>query len=195
MSSRRLAGREKGRDMKTEWVRPATTLVASSGPGGDIAAIPADTTTRSPIETAVVSGLAIGGLLVLGRAAVELVQGLAELPGASEHWAGDVVLWLVFVLPVPILAGATMLATGRWLWRRRAGARAAAIVALVAVGIALAWIAVEAAWFLGQGSYWGSLDDPLLWAPLALLVGAAAGAVVLVGLVVRRRPHHAPSPG
>ena len=145
------------------------------------------TPARSPIEAAVAWSLAIGGLLVLGRALVELLEGLAELPGANEHWAGDVTLWLVFVLPVPVLAGATMLAAARWVWRHRIGSRGAIAVYVGAVGFAAAWIAIEAGWFLGQGSYWGSLDDPLLWAPVALLTGAAVGAVIFVGLLVQQR--------
>lgn len=162
---------------------------APAEPAGPVSASRAGPPGRSPVETAVASGLAIGGLLVLGRAGLELVQGLAELPGASEHWAGDVVLWLVLVLPIPVLAGATMLAAARWVWRRRAGTRGAAVVGVAAVGLAVTWVVAEASWFLGQGSYWGSLDDPLLWAPVALLVGVAAGAVVLVGSSVQARGH------
>ncbi len=92
-------------------------------------------TLRSPVEVAAAWSLAIAGLLVLARALLELVEGLAELPGAGEHWAGDVVMWLVFVLPIPILAGVTLLAAARWLWRHRIGARGATAVWLVLVGI------------------------------------------------------------
>ena len=58
---------------------------------------------------------------------------------------------------------------------------------VVALGIAVAWLMIEAAWFLGQGNYWGSLDDPLIWTPVAILVGAVAGLLVLAILLVRRR--------
>jgi hypothetical protein len=58
---------------------------------------------------------------------------------------------------------------------------------VVALAIAVAWIMIEAAWFLGQGNYWGSLDDPLIWTPVAILVGAVAGLLVLAILLVRRR--------
>jgi hypothetical protein len=162
---------------------------ASGGPAGFTPGPSFEPATRSPAETAVAAGLAVGGLLVLGRAAIETLQGLAELPGASEHWAGDVVAWLVFVLPIPILAGVTMLAVARWLWTRHPGTRWAAAVGIAAAGIAVAWIAIDAAWFLGQGSYWGSLDDPLLWAPLSLLAGTAVWVIVLVGSSLRQGRH------
>lgn len=173
--------------------RPGPRPVAPPSPDvGAARAVPA-AVPRPPMETAVAAGLAVAGLVVLGRVILELVEGLAELPGASEHWAGDVILGLILGLPLPVLAGAAMLGTAAWLWRRRVGTVGAVAVAVVAVGLAVAWILIEAAWFLAQGSYWGSLDDPLLWAPVGVLVGAAAGAVVLAVLLAGERGRrHAP---
>ncbi len=142
---------------------------------------------RSPVEAAAAWSLAIAGLLVLARALFELVGGLAELPGAGEHWAGDVVMWLVFVLPIPILAGGTLLAAARWLWRHRIGARGATATWLVLVGIATIWILVDVAFVVGQGNYVRPLEDPLLWAPIAGLAGSIAGVVLLVAIEARRR--------
>jgi hypothetical protein len=149
---------------------------------------------RSPVEAAAAWSLAIAGLLVLTRALLQLVVGLAELPGASEHWAGDVVMGLVFFLPIPILAGATLLAAARWLWRHRIGARGATAIWLVLVVIATIWILVVVAFLVGQGNY-VRLDDPLLLAPIAGLVAALAGVVLLAAIEVRRRvarPAHLP---
>jgi hypothetical protein len=163
-----------------EW--SATESVQSVDTGSGAGAAP-----RSPVEAAVAWSLAIAGLLVLARALLELVKGLAELPGAGEHWAGDVVLWLVFVLPIPILAGVTLLAAARWLWGHRIGARGATAIWLVLVGIATTWILVDVAFVVGSGNYVRPLEDPLLWAPIAGLVGSIAGAVLLVVIEVRRR--------
>ena len=124
------------------------------------------------------------GDVVAGAALTDV--GLAELPGASEHWEGDVVMWLVFVLPIPILAGVTLLAAARWLWRHRIGARGATAVWLVLVVIATIWILGVVAFLVGQGNY-VRLDDPLLWAPIAGLVGSIAGVVLLAVIEVRRR--------
>jgi hypothetical protein len=112
--------------------------------------------------------------------------GLAELPGASQHWEGDVVMWLIFVLPIPILAGVALLAAARWLWRHRIGARGATAVWLVLVVIATIWILGVVAFLVGQGNY-VRLDDPLLWAPIAGLAASLAGVVLLVAIEVRRR--------
>lgn len=144
-------------------------------------------TPRSPVEAAATMSLAIAGLLVLGRVLLTLVTLLAELPGADEHQAGDVVMALIFFLPIPILAGAVLLAAARWLWRRRAGARRAAAAWLVLVGICWVWIVAVVGFLAGQGNYIYPLDDPLLWAPIAGLVGSFAGAVLLVALEVQRR--------
>lgn len=141
---------------------------------------------RSPVEAAAAWSLAIAGLLVLTRALLQLVVGLAELPGASEHWAGDVVMGLVFFLPIPILAGATLLAAARWLWRHRIGARGATAIWLGLVVIATIWILVVVAFLVGQGNYVRH-DDPLLWAPIAGLAGSIAGVVLLVANEVRHR--------
>lgn len=154
----------------------------------------AGTAPRSPVEAAAPWSLAIAGLLVLARAILELVRGLAELPGAGEHWAGDVVMWLVFVLPIPTLTGVTLLAAARWLWRHRIGARGATAIWLVLVVIATIWILVVVAFLVGQGNY-VRLDDPLLWAPIAGLVASLAGVVLLAAIEVRRRvarPAHLP---
>ena len=163
----------------TESVRPVD---AGSGADRGAGAAP-----RSPVEAAAAWSLATAGLLVLTRTLLELVAGLAELPGASEHWAGDVVMWLVFVLPIPILAGVTLLAAARWLWRHRIGARGATAMWLGLVGIATMWILVVVAFLVGQGNYVRPLDDPLLWAPIAGLVGSIAGVGLLVAIEVRRR--------
>ena len=178
------------------FVAAATTLVAalvrlrtstmSEGALEGSAGETAGSLERSPVEAAAAWSLAIAGLLVLARALLELVKGLAELPGAGEHWAGDVVMWLVFVLPIPILAGVTLLAAARWLWRHRIGARGATAVWLVLVVIATIWILGVVAFLVGQGNY-VRLDDPLLWAPIAGLVGSIAGVVLLAVIEVRRR--------
>ena len=185
-------------------VAAAATLVAarvrlrtSTAPEGALegsAGEPAGSLERSPVEAAAAWSLAIAGLLVLTRALLQLVVGLAELPGASEHWAGDVVMGLVFFLPIPILAGATLLAAARWLWRHRIGARGATAIWLVLVVIATIWILVVVAFLVGQGNY-VRLDDPLLWAPIAGLVASLAGVVLLAAIEVRRRvarPAHLP---
>jgi hypothetical protein len=163
----------------TESVRPVD---AGSGADRGAGAAP-----RSPVEAAAAWSLATAGLLVLTRTLLELVAGLAELPGASEHWAGDVVVGLVFFLPIPILAGVTLLAAARWLWRHRIGARGATAMWLGLVGIATMWILVVVAFLVGQGNYVRPLDDPLLWAPIAGLVGSLAGVVLLAAIEVRRR--------
>ena len=169
----------------TESVQPVD---AGSGADRGAGAAP-----RSPVEAAAAWSFATAGLLVLTRTLLELVAGLAELPGASEHWAGDVVVGLVFFLPIPILAGVTLLAAARWLWRHRIGARGATAIWLALVGIATIWILVDVAFVVGQGNYVRPLEDPLLWAPIAGLVGSIAGVVLLVAIDVRRhvaRPAH-----
>ena len=163
------------------------TFAANQGEPAVEAAGRASATPRSPVETAAAMSLAIAGLLVLGRVLLTLVTMLAELPGADEHQTGDVVVALVLYLPIPILAGAVLLAAARWLWRRRAGARRAAAAWLVLVGICWVWIVAVVGFLAGRGNYIYPLDDPLLWAPIAGLVGSLAGAVLLVALEIQRR--------
>jgi hypothetical protein len=142
---------------------------------------------RSPVEVALTWSLAIGGGLILGRALLELLKGLAELQGASEHWAGDVTLWLVLVLPIPVMVGAAGLLAAWWLSThaiapRRATAVWVAIVVIAVIGIGLVVTSAAA-----QGNYIRPFDDPLLWAPLAAVIGSIGGVVVLVVTLVRRR--------
>ena len=49
------------------------------------------------------------------------------------------------------------------------------------------WISLVVAPAAVQGNYIRPFDDPLLWAPLAALIGTVGGVVVLVAILVRRR--------
>jgi len=49
------------------------------------------------------------------------------------------------------------------------------------------WISLVVAPAAVQGNYTRPFDDPLLWAPLAALIGTVGGVVVLVAILVRRR--------
>lgn len=146
-----------------------------------------ETIEQSPIGVALTWALGIGGGLTLARALLELLSGLAELPGASEHWAGDVMLWLILVLPIPIMAGSAGLLAARWLSGHAIGARRASAAWLVLAGIAMTWILLDVAFVVGQGNYLWPLDDPLLWAPIAGVIGTISGVVLLVAILVRRR--------
>jgi hypothetical protein len=149
-----------------------------------------DTTAKGPrssLETAATSAFALAGLLVLARVLVVLVAMLATLPGSDEHQTGDVVMGIVFFLPIPILAGTLLLVAARWLWRHRVGARGAAVAWIALVGICSVWIVAVVGFLVGQGNYIYPLDDPLLWAPLAGLAGSLAGLVVLGAIEIQRR--------
>ena len=151
----------------------------------------ASSTTTAPPGTPVMrealtagTGLAlsigIAGALLLTRALLELVQRLAELPGASEHWAGDVTMWLILVLPLPIAVGSVALVAGRWLARRPIGAGAAIAAWLVLVLVAAGWLVMaDLAAAAGGGSF-RPLQDPLLWYPEAAIIGSVCAAAVLV---------------
>jgi len=142
---------------------------------------------RSPVEVGLTWSLAIGGGLILGRALLELLKGLAELPGASEHWAGDVTLWLILVLPIPIMVGSAGLLAAWWLSTHAIAPRRAAAIWLAIVVIAVIWSGLLVTSAAAQGNYIRPFDDPLLWAPLAAVVGSIGGVGVLVAILVRRR--------
>jgi hypothetical protein len=75
----------------------------------------------------------------------------------------------------------------RWLWRHRIGARGATATWIVLAGIATMWILGDVTFLVGQGNYVRPLEDPLLWAHVAGLVGSIAGVVLLAAVEVRRR--------
>jgi len=161
--------------------------VAGGIAGADVGPEGPETIERSPIEVALTWSVGIGGGLILGRALLELLRGLVELPGASEHWAGDVMLWLMLVLPIPIMAGTAGLLAARWLSGHAIGPRRAVVGWLALVVIAIIWISLVVAPAAVQGNYIRPFDDPLLWAPLAAVIGMISGVVVLVAILVRRR--------
>jgi hypothetical protein len=146
-----------------------------------------ETIERSPVEVALTWSVWIGSGLLLGRALLELLKGLAELPGASEHWAGDVTAWLVLVLPIPIMIGMAGLLSAGWLSGHAIGPRRAAVGWLALVIFALSWISLVVASAAAQGNYIRPFDDPLLWPPCAAVIGAISGVVLLVAILVRRR--------
>jgi hypothetical protein len=172
----------------------AATLLAVPAPGAAVSATapPVTSTLREPstVGTGLAFSVGIAGALLLARALLELAQGLAELPGASEHWAGDVALWLIIVLPLPIAVGSVALVAGRWLARDP-------IVTGVATAAWLALVLASAGWLVmanlaaadGGGSF-RPFEDPLLWYPEAAILGSVGGALVLVlsALIPRRSP-------
>jgi hypothetical protein len=152
--------------------------------------------TRTPVETAMVLALGVGGVIALGRCAMELGRGLAQLPGADEHIFGDEVLWLIVALPIPVTGGLASLLAARWLSRHPIGAQQARTSWLTLLVFGLAWIGAVVTWALGQGNY-VRMDDPLLWAPVGGLCGTIIGAALLGTFAIRRgsAPGEAPDRG
>jgi len=176
----------------------ALVLLRSRGAGGGTADAGgregAGATGRSPVESALAWSVGIGGGLILARALLELAEGLAQLPGASEHWAGDVMLWLILVLPIPIGVGSTGLLAARWLSSHSIGDARAMAVWLSVACIALAWIWLAWTSVTDQGGDVRAFDDPMLWLPGGALIGVICGIVALPAAVLVRgrvsRPTH-----
>lgn len=143
-------------------------------------------TGRSPVVSALTRSVGVGGGLILARALLELFKGLAELPWASEHRAGDV-LWLILVLPIPIVVGSAGLLVARWLSSHSIGVAGAMAVWLSVASIALVWIWLAWTSVTGQGGDVRPFDDPMLWLPGGALTGVICGVVVLLLAIVVRR--------
>lgn len=172
-------------------VGAATALCAATLLSVPASGAAASATMTAPAGTPVVhepsaagTGLAlsigIAGALLLARALLELVQGLAALPGASEHWAGDVAMWLIIVLPLPIAVGSVALVARRWLARHPPGAGAATAAWLALVLVSVGWFVMAGLAAGAGGGSFRPLQDPLLWYPVAAMIGSVCGAAVLV---------------
>jgi hypothetical protein len=142
-------------------------------------------TRPSVVQEGLVWSLTIGGLLTAARAGLELVRGLAELPGASPHLSGDVTMWLMLALPIPVAWAATMLVAAWSVRHRRLSAGAAAAWWLVGTGLALAMYLLDAQYNAANNLIFRPLEDPLLWGPVGLAVGSLCGMLVVAVLTMR----------
>lgn len=132
---------------------------------------------RTAAETNLAWSVGIAGVLLLICALLELVRRLAELPGASEHWAGDITFWLATVLPLPIAVGSVALVAGRWFAHRSIGPGHAVVLWLVLVLGGVAWLVFADLSAAAGGGSFRPLEDPLLWYPDAAILGSIFGAV------------------
>ncbi len=176
-----------------------------------------DTRNRWHRAAAVTLGLA--GMLLLGSAAVILIEYLPDLLGAQgEHMAGEAGLYMM-VVSGPFAVGGLLALLGAWLlWRGSPGGVELALLWVAGAGLAgaigvaadgnILWavrmiLTESAAWSVSWpdlnivtapgGSRRCGLDNVTSWVPVVAAVGAVMVACFLLAghLAAQRRDPHA----